>query len=72
MKFFKIYVQKKDINEASKLLDIGLGFDFKVREHPLYYLIKARLEKQASRIKASVDLLKTALDLPIFTGIIFF
>lgn len=56
------------MDEASKFLDIGLGFDFKVREHPLYYLIKARLEKQALRIKNSVDLLKTALELPIFTG----
>lgn len=52
------------------MLDVGLGFNFKVREHPLYYLIKAKIEKRATRIESSVGLLRTALDLPVFSGIL--
>ncbi|KAL3111585.1 hypothetical protein niasHT_019932 [Heterodera trifolii] len=59
----QIHVQKNDLDEASRLLDIGLGFNFRVREHPLYFLIKARLEKRAHRVEASLDLLRNALEL---------
>ncbi|KAI3422342.1 Tetratricopeptide repeat protein 21B [Globodera pallida] len=59
----RIHVQKNELDEASKLLDIGLGFNFRVREHPLYFLIKARLEKRARRVEASIDLLRNALEL---------
>uniref|UniRef100_A0A183CDH7 TPR_REGION domain-containing protein n=1 Tax=Globodera pallida TaxID=36090 RepID=A0A183CDH7_GLOPA len=59
----QIHVQKNELDEASKLLDIGLGFNFRVREHPLYFLIKARLEKRARRVEASIDLLRNALEL---------
>lgn len=55
-------MQKDELDEASKLLDIGLGFNFRIREHPLYFLTKGRLEKQARRIDASIDLLRSALD----------
>uniref|UniRef100_A0A915CVM3 Tetratricopeptide repeat-like domain-containing protein n=1 Tax=Ditylenchus dipsaci TaxID=166011 RepID=A0A915CVM3_9BILA len=64
----QIYVQKHNLDEAAKLLDVGLGFNFKVREHPFYYLTKARLDKRAARVESSINLLRTALDLPIFSG----
>ena len=51
------------MDEADKLLDIGLGFNFRVREHPLYFLTKARLEKRANRVDQSIEQLRNALDL---------
>ncbi|KAI6240106.1 Tetratricopeptide repeat protein 21B [Aphelenchoides fujianensis] len=62
----QIHVHKQDLEEASKYLDIGLGFNFKVRDHPLYYLIKARLLKRSKKTEEAVMMLKSALDLPAF------
>nr|CAD2194553.1 unnamed protein product [Meloidogyne enterolobii] len=59
----QILVQKNELDEADKLLDIGLGFNFRVREHPLYFLTKARLEKRANRVDQSIEQLRNALDL---------
>jgi tetratricopeptide repeat protein 21B len=64
----KIYVQKQDLEQASKCLDVGLAFNFKVRDHPLYYLIKARLLKRSKKSDEAIMMLKSAFDLPAFTG----
>jgi tetratricopeptide repeat protein 21B len=64
----QIHVHKQDLEEASKCLDVGLGFNFKVRDHPLYYLIKARLLKRSKKVDEAVMMLKSALDLPAFIG----
>ncbi|KAI6188453.1 Tetratricopeptide repeat protein 21B [Aphelenchoides besseyi] len=62
----QIFVHKQDLEEASKYLDIGLGFNFKVRDHPLYYLIKARVLKRSKKTEEAIMMLKSALDLPAF------
>lgn len=56
------------MEEASKCLDVGLAFNFKVRDHPLYYLIKARLLKRSKKSDEAIMMLKSALDLPAFLG----
>ncbi|MCP9258777.1 hypothetical protein DINM_001369 [Dirofilaria immitis] len=49
-RLLKIYLHKSNHEEAGKCLDIGLSNNFKVREHPLYHLIRA----------------KKAIELPLF------
>ncbi|KAH7731473.1 tetratricopeptide repeat protein 21A isoform X1 [Aphelenchoides avenae] len=64
----QIHVQNQDLEEAAKCLDVGLSFNFKVRDHPLYFLTKARLMKRTKQVEQSVALLKSALDLPVFAA----
>lgn len=64
----QIYLHRRELNEASKCLDAGLGFSFQVREHPLYFLTKARMIKQEKpkQLGEAITLLKSALELPVF------
>lgn len=62
-------MHKQDLEEASRCLDVGLAFNFKVRDHPIYYLIKARLLKRSKKSDEAVMMLKSALDLPAFLGL---
>uniref|UniRef100_A0A0N5BQF7 Tetratricopeptide repeat protein 21B n=1 Tax=Strongyloides papillosus TaxID=174720 RepID=A0A0N5BQF7_STREA len=64
----QIQVEKKNLDEASKYLDIGLSLNFKVKDHPLYYLTKALLLKKSHQIEQSINLLKQAIKLPNFDG----
>ncbi|CEF66648.1 Tetratricopeptide repeat protein 21B [Strongyloides ratti] len=64
----QIQVEKKNLDSASKYLDIGLSLNFKVKDHPLYYLTKALLLKKSNQIDQSITLLKQAMKLPTFDG----
>ena len=66
----QILLQRHQLQEASKCLDAGLGFSFQVREHPLYFLTKARMLKheKSRKMEEAITLLKQALDLPVFKG----
>uniref|UniRef100_A0A0R3RUA2 Tetratricopeptide repeat protein 21B n=1 Tax=Elaeophora elaphi TaxID=1147741 RepID=A0A0R3RUA2_9BILA len=62
----QIHLQKNNYDAAGKCLDIGLSNNFKVREHPLYHLIRAKLQKNSKQIAASVQTLQKATELPSF------
>ncbi|VDP26171.1 unnamed protein product [Onchocerca flexuosa] len=62
----QIHFHKNDYEEASKCLDIGLSNNFKVREHPLYHLIRAKLQKNSKQFAASIQTLQKAIELPSF------
>uniref|UniRef100_A0A7E4W4V3 Tetratricopeptide repeat protein 21B n=1 Tax=Panagrellus redivivus TaxID=6233 RepID=A0A7E4W4V3_PANRE len=64
----QLLLQRHALSEASKCLDAGLGYSFAVREHPLYFLTKARMLKQEKRenYEEAITMLKNALDLPVF------
>lgn len=47
-------------------MDVGLSYDFKVREHPIYHLIRAKLYKKMKQIDASIATLLKAMELPAF------
>uniref|UniRef100_A0A0N5A168 TPR_REGION domain-containing protein n=1 Tax=Parastrongyloides trichosuri TaxID=131310 RepID=A0A0N5A168_PARTI len=64
----QIQVEKKNLDEASKYLDIGLSLNFKVKDHPLYHRTKALLLKKSNQIDQSISLLKQAMKLPTFEG----
>jgi tetratricopeptide repeat protein 21B len=51
---------------ARQSLEVGLSYNFKVREHPVYHLIKARLEKRQGSFEEAVETLRTAMSLPAF------
>ncbi|VDM95115.1 unnamed protein product [Thelazia callipaeda] len=62
----QVHIQKNHYDEASRCLDTGLSYNFKVREHPLYHLIRAKLQKKSNQIDASVQTLQKAIKLPSF------
>ncbi|VBB28350.1 unnamed protein product [Acanthocheilonema viteae] len=62
----QIHLHKNNYDETGKCLDIGLSNNFKVREHPLYYLIRAKLQKNSQQIDASIQTLQKAIKLPLF------
>ncbi|CAD5217251.1 unnamed protein product [Bursaphelenchus okinawaensis] len=64
----QIHLQKNNLEEASKCLDVGLGFNFKVRDHPLFYLIKSRFLRKEKKLEEAIMMLKSAFDLPAFQG----
>uniref|UniRef100_A0A914CEE5 Tetratricopeptide repeat protein 21B n=1 Tax=Acrobeloides nanus TaxID=290746 RepID=A0A914CEE5_9BILA len=64
----QIYLQKQNLEEAAKCLDVGLSFNFKVREHPRYFLIRSKMLKRQKQIDQAIAMLKSALSLPIFSA----
>uniref|UniRef100_A0A1I7RZM2 Tetratricopeptide repeat protein 21B n=1 Tax=Bursaphelenchus xylophilus TaxID=6326 RepID=A0A1I7RZM2_BURXY len=62
----QIHLQKNNLEEASKCLDIGLGFNFKVRDHPLFYLIKSRFLRKEKKLEEAIMMMKSAFDLQAF------
>uniref|UniRef100_A0A1I8EC19 TPR_REGION domain-containing protein n=1 Tax=Wuchereria bancrofti TaxID=6293 RepID=A0A1I8EC19_WUCBA len=62
----QIHFHRNNYEEAGKCLDIGLSNNFKVREHPLYHLIRAKLQKNSKQIAASIQTLQKAIELPSF------
>lgn len=62
----QIHLHKNHYEETGRCLDIGLSNNFKVREHPLYHLIRAKLQKNSKQIAASIQTLQKATELPSF------
>ncbi|CAG9531744.1 unnamed protein product [Cercopithifilaria johnstoni] len=62
----QIHLHKNNYDETGKCLDIGLSNNFKVREHPLYHLIRAKLQKNSKQIDVSIQTLQKAIELPLF------
>uniref|UniRef100_A0A915IPA3 Uncharacterized protein n=1 Tax=Romanomermis culicivorax TaxID=13658 RepID=A0A915IPA3_ROMCU len=60
----QIYLHKQQYKLASQCLELGLSFNFEVREHPIYNLIKARILKKFNKIADSVLLLESTMNLP--------
>ncbi|XP_077347338.1 tetratricopeptide repeat protein 21A [Lithobates pipiens] len=60
----QIHLSQEQYSECSLSLETGVSHNFKVREHPLYYLIKAKvLEKTENRAEA-IQMLRMAMSLP--------
>ncbi|KDR09588.1 tetratricopeptide repeat protein 21B-like [Zootermopsis nevadensis] len=59
----QILVQQGHYQRAAQSLEVGLSYNFKVREHPLYHLITALVQKQQGNIKECIETLQTAMTL---------
>uniref|UniRef100_A0A914W2S6 Tetratricopeptide repeat protein 21B n=1 Tax=Plectus sambesii TaxID=2011161 RepID=A0A914W2S6_9BILA len=62
----QIFLQKNNFKQASQSLEVGLSFNFQVRDHPLYHLIKARIQKRSNHMEGAVQQLEAAMALPGF------
>lgn len=59
----QILVQQGHYQRAAQSLEVGLSYNFKVRERPLYHLITALVQKQQGNIKECIQTLQTAMTL---------
>ncbi len=48
---------------AQKSLEVGLGYNFEVRDHPVYHLINAKVQKEQGDLDAAIKTLQTAMKL---------
>ena len=48
---------------AQQNLEVGLSYNFEVRDHPLFHLINAKVQKDQGNINEAEKTLKRALDL---------
>ncbi|XP_078391007.1 tetratricopeptide repeat protein 21B [Cetorhinus maximus] len=60
----QIYLAQCNFKECSHSLEMGLSYNFQVREHPIYHLIKARALKKMGKITEAITTLKMAISLP--------
>nr|CAD7199018.1 unnamed protein product [Timema douglasi] len=59
----QIHIQQKRYQKAAQSLEVGLSYNFKVREHPLYHLITALIQKEEGKISDCIQTLNTAMSL---------
>ncbi|CAD5116982.1 DgyrCDS5817 [Dimorphilus gyrociliatus] len=60
----QIYSHQGNFKLANQSLDYGLSYNFEVREHPLYHLIKARIFKKQEDYEQARNTLQAAMQLP--------
>nr|XP_026693773.1 tetratricopeptide repeat protein 21B [Ciona intestinalis] len=60
----QIHQHKGNHTAASQCLDSALSYNFEVRQHPLYHLIKAVSLKHSGKVDESIQTLKMALAIP--------
>ncbi|XP_078085798.1 tetratricopeptide repeat protein 21B [Mustelus asterias] len=60
----QIYLAQCNFKECSHSLEMGLSYNFQVRDHPIYHLIKARALKKMGKISEAITTLKMAISLP--------
>lgn len=60
----QIHLQQQNYKLAEQSLEVGLSYNFEVRNHPLYHLIKARVQKKMGHPEESVSTMQFAMNLP--------
>ncbi|CAH3021819.1 unnamed protein product [Porites evermanni] len=60
----QIHLQQGNFKLAEQSLEVGLSYNFEVRNHPLYHLIKARVQKKMGHPEESVSTMQAAMNLP--------
>uniref|UniRef100_A0A4W3HT16 Tetratricopeptide repeat domain 21A n=1 Tax=Callorhinchus milii TaxID=7868 RepID=A0A4W3HT16_CALMI len=60
----QIYLSQGNFKESSHSLEMGLSYNFQVREHPIYHLIKARALNKMGNVVDTITTLKIAMNLP--------
>lgn len=57
----QIHFQEKNYQEGAESLEVGLSYNFKIREHPIYHMITAMVHKENANITECINSLKSAL-----------
>uniref|UniRef100_A0A8C3VMN8 Tetratricopeptide repeat protein 21B n=1 Tax=Catagonus wagneri TaxID=51154 RepID=A0A8C3VMN8_9CETA len=60
----QVYLSQGKFKLCSQALELCLSYDFKVREYPLYHLIKAQSQKKMGEITEAIKTLRMAMNLP--------
>nr|XP_022305930.1 tetratricopeptide repeat protein 21B-like isoform X1 [Crassostrea virginica] len=60
----QIHLYQNNFKLANQSLEVGLSYNFEVRDHPLYHLIKARILKKSGDSAEAVKTLQMAMVLP--------
>ncbi|XP_001096248.2 tetratricopeptide repeat protein 21B isoform X1 [Macaca mulatta] len=60
----QVYLSQEKVKLCSQSLELCLSYDFKVREYPLYHLIKAQSQKKMGEIADAIKTLHMAMSLP--------
>ncbi|XP_052715713.1 tetratricopeptide repeat protein 21B-like isoform X1 [Crassostrea angulata] len=60
----QIHLYQNNFKLANQSLEVGLSYNFEVRDHPLYHLIKARILKKSGDSAEAVKTLQMAMTLP--------
>ncbi|XP_072268672.1 tetratricopeptide repeat protein 21A [Pyxicephalus adspersus] len=60
----QIHLSLEQYSECSLSLETGVSHNFKVREHPLYHLIKAKVLEKTGNTAEAIRMLKMAMSLP--------
>ncbi|XP_051872097.1 tetratricopeptide repeat protein 21B-like [Pristis pectinata] len=60
----QIYLSQGNFKECSHSLELGLSYNFQVRDRPIYHLIKAKSLKKMGNIAEAITILKIAIGLP--------
>ncbi|MGH0119571.1 UNVERIFIED_CONTAM: hypothetical protein FKN15_032396 [Acipenser sinensis] len=60
----QIYLMQGSFKLSSQSLELCLSYNFEVREHPLYHLIKAQTQKNMGEVQEAIQTLQMAMSLP--------
>ncbi|GAB1600375.1 repeat 21B-like, partial [Argonauta hians] len=60
----QIQLHLNNFKLASQSLEFGLSHNFQVRDHPIYHLITARIQKKQGELSEALQTLKFAMNLP--------
>ncbi|XP_029790318.1 tetratricopeptide repeat protein 21B isoform X2 [Suricata suricatta] len=60
----QVYLSQEKFKLCSQALELCLSYNFKVREYPLYHLIKAQSQKKMGEIAEAIKTLHMAMSLP--------
>ncbi|XP_059783998.1 tetratricopeptide repeat protein 21B isoform X6 [Balaenoptera ricei] len=60
----QVYLSQEKFKLCSQSLELCLSYNFKVREYPLYHLIKAQSQKKMGEITEAIKTLHMAMSLP--------
>ncbi|XP_056375625.1 tetratricopeptide repeat protein 21A isoform X2 [Hyla sarda] len=60
----QIHLSQGQYTECSQSLETGVSHNFKMREHPVYHLMKARVLKQTGNVSEAIQMLRMCMNLP--------
>ncbi|XP_053569759.1 tetratricopeptide repeat protein 21A [Bombina bombina] len=60
----QVHLSQGNFTECSRSLETGVSYNFKVREHPMYYFIKAKILKNAGEVQEAIKNMKMIMSLP--------
>ncbi|XP_030344690.1 tetratricopeptide repeat protein 21B isoform X2 [Strigops habroptila] len=60
----QVYLAQNNTKLCSQSLELCLSYNFEVREHPIYHLIKAQTQKKMGELSEAIKTLQMAKNLP--------